>query len=48
MDEALDALKTIMKEDFGDGGNRVIVEDCLRARKPHTWSSLTARPSYPW
>jgi len=30
MDEAMDALKTIMKDKaFGDAGNKVIVEDCL-------------------
>jgi phosphoribosylamine--glycine ligase len=30
MDEAMDALKAIMKDKaFGDAGNKVIVEDCL-------------------
>jgi len=30
MDEALDALKTILKDKaFGDAGNKVLVEDCL-------------------
>ncbi len=34
MDEALDALKTIMKDKaFGDAGNRVIVEDCLNGEE---------------
>jgi phosphoribosylamine--glycine ligase len=34
MEEALDALKTIMKDKaFGDAGNRVIVEDCLRGEE---------------
>ncbi|MBF0558973.1 MAG: phosphoribosylamine--glycine ligase [Nitrospirae bacterium] len=33
-DEAIDALKRIMKDrEFGDAGNRVIVEDCLQGEE---------------
>lgn len=34
MDEAMDSLKTIMKDRaFGDAGNRVIVEECLQGEE---------------
>src|SRR5512139_2999926 len=34
MDEAMDALKVIMKDRaFGDAGNKVIIEDCLKGEE---------------
>jgi len=49
MDEAMDALNAIMKDKaFGDAGNKVIVEECLRAKRPHTWFSRTASRSSLW